>query len=95
MPCAKTRISMVTACSSSSSMRRVIPGAAAQPCHHACAAVACQRPETVGLPPSGHFGTSTFTVGFTRYHCASLAFVPTHQAPRLQGTCKARYQTRG
>ena len=57
MPCARTRISMVTACSSSSSMRLHIPGAATQPCHHACAAVACQRLETIGLPQCGHFGT--------------------------------------
>ena len=40
-------------------------------------------------------GLSTFTAGFTRYHCASLAFAPTHQAPRCRSTCKARYQTRG
>jgi len=57
MPCATTRISTVTACSSSSSMRLHIPGAATQPCRHACAAVACQRLETIGLPPCGHFGT--------------------------------------
>ena len=57
MLCAKTRISMVTACSSSSSMRSLIPGAATQPCHCACAAVACQRLETIGLPQCGHFGT--------------------------------------
>ena len=40
-------------------------------------------------------GLSTFTVGFTRYHCASLTFVPTHQVPHYWNTCKARYQTRG
>src|SRR5450756_810616 len=57
MPCAMTRISMVTTCSSSSSMRLHIPGAATQTCHHACAAVACQRLETIGLPQCGHFGT--------------------------------------
>jgi hypothetical protein len=40
-------------------------------------------------------GLSTFTAGFTRFHCASLAFVPTHQALRHRNACKARYQTRG
>lgn len=55
--CAKYRISMVTACSSSSSMRLLIPGAATQSCRVVCAAVACQRLETIGLPPCGHFGT--------------------------------------
>ena len=40
-------------------------------------------------------GLSTFTVGFTRYHCASLLFVPTHQAHHYCYACKARYQTRG
>ena len=41
-----------------------------------------------------HFGTSTFTAAHGR-HSTSLAFVPTHQAPRRRCTCKARYQTRG
>jgi len=40
-------------------------------------------------------GLYTFTVGFTRYHCASLLFVPTHQAQHYCYACKARYQTRG
>lgn len=40
-------------------------------------------------------GLSTFTAGFTRFHCSSLAFVPTHQARCHQPACKARYQTRG
>ena len=55
--CAKYRISMVTACSSSSSMRLLIPGVATQSCRFVCAAVACQRLETIGLPQCGHFGT--------------------------------------
>lgn len=48
---------MVTACSSSSSMRLLIPGAAAQARQFAWAPVACQRLETIGLPQCGHFGT--------------------------------------
>ena len=55
--CADSRISMVTACSSSSSMRLLIPGAAAQARQFAWAPVACQRLETIGLPQCGLFGT--------------------------------------
>ena len=33
------------------------PGGATQTCHHACATVACQHLETIGLPQCGHFGT--------------------------------------
>jgi len=44
---------------------------------------------------NGLFGTTTFTVGFTRYHCASPAFLPTHQAAHYWTTCKAKYLARG
>ena len=61
----------------------------------AMSAVACWCLETIGPFLRGHFGTTTFTVGFTRYHCASPAFVPTHQARCYQRACKARYPARG
>lgn len=46
--------------------------------------------------PNSFSGLNTFTVGFTRYHCTSPAFAPTHQSAcyqtRLQGS---RYWARG
>ena len=53
-----------------------------------------------GLKPSAlsktvFSGLHTFTVGFTRYHCSSPAFAPTHQARGCPRTCKARYPARG
>ena len=61
----------------------------------AVSAVACWRLETIGPFQRGHFGTATFTVGFTRYHCASPAFLPTHQAAHYWTACKAGYLARG
>ena len=68
--------------------------------------VACWRLETIGpflcghlmwraRPNSHNSGLNTFTVGFTRYHCSSPAFVPTHQARGYPCACKARYPARG
>ena len=53
-----------------------------------------------GLKPSAlskavFSGLHTFTVGFTRYHCSSPAFVSTHQVHCCQRPCKARYPARG
>lgn len=43
----------------------------------------------------GHFETRSFRVSMICYLCASLSFVPTHQAHRYRYACKARYQARG
>ena len=40
-------------------------------------------------------GLNTFTVGITRYHCSSPAFVHTHQTRCLHRNCKAQYPARG
>ena len=86
MICAKSRISMVTACSSSSSMRLHIPGAATQSCPFFASAplLPASVLKLSAFPNAVISGLSTLTAGFTRYHCASLAFVPTHQAHRYR-----------
>ena len=67
--CAKYRISMVTAHSSSSSMRLLIPGAATQSCPFFASAPLL--PASVfklsAFPYAVISGLSTFTAGFTRY----------------------------
>ena len=92
---AGARISMVTACSSSSSMRLSIPGRQRSLALSPAPLLPASVLKLSALPNAVISGLSTFTAGFTRYHCASLAFVPTHQAPHRWCACKARYQTRG
>jgi len=98
MFCADAGVSLVTAQSSCQARyglrsRVVVHGLPLQLL--AVSAVACWCLETIGPFQCGHFGTTTFTVGFTRYHCASPAFLPTHQAAHCRTTCKARYLARG
>lgn len=95
MLCATTRISMVTAHSPFKLDWACDPGWARR----------ARRLSHVTLLPAGvlkpsarshfdHFGTSTFTAAHGR-HSTSLAFVPTHQAPRYRNSCKAQYRACG
>lgn len=94
MSCADAGVSLVIAqslCQARYGLRSRVVKHALPFLLRAVSAIACWCRETIGHFQYGHFGTSTFTVGFIRYHCASPAFLPTHQAAHCWIACKARY----
>ena len=96
--CADAGVSLVTAqslCQARYGLRSRVVKHALPFQLRAVSAIACWCLETISHLQYGHFGTATFTVGLTRYHCASLAFLPTHQTSHCWSVCKARYLARG
>ena len=94
MFCADAGVSLVTAqslCQARYGLRSRVVKHALPFLLRAVSAIACWCPETIGPFQCGHFGTSSFTAGFIRYHCASPAFLPTHQTTHCWIACKARY----
>ena len=72
------------------------PGVVAATCLVVTATVACWAQETIGQFTNAVIsGLNSFRVSLTCYLCASLPFVPTHQAFRYRNACKAQYQARG